>query len=175
MASKKGNTSKTKSKGIISRSGNPGKSDVDIGSNKIGSNKANFETIAAYYDLPRENLTPGIVLHKISEVLELYLKLIQQVLQPEEFHSLHECAVFDDLEKSKLFDLYSRIIILHRELLKAIILNEEKNSISTMKYVHSEVLAVKPMMLDILNKMQHSWKIDINKESKTRAMQHYFG
>ena len=129
--------------------------------------------IAKYYDLPEENLTSSIILHKMSEILEFYLKTIQQILQPEEFHSLHECAVFDEAEKSRLFDLYRRIIIAHREILRAVILNDMKDSLSTVKFVHSEIIGVKPMMLDIVKKMQHSWK-NYGKDSK-RGPTQYFG
>ncbi|MGV8172186.1 MAG: hypothetical protein ACP5OA_05855 [Candidatus Woesearchaeota archaeon] len=133
----------------------------------------NFTEIKKYYDFTEQTITSGMILHKMSEVLEFYLKIVQQILQPEEFHSLHECTIFDDVEKSKLFELYGRIIIAHREVLRAIILNDEKNSLSTIQLVHSEILGVKPMMLDIVKKMQHSWKID-NKNAR-RGPTQYFG
>jgi len=144
-------------------------------SSRIGSSKIRMMSdMVKYYDLPPQGLTTGMVLHKMSEVLELYLKIIQQILQPEEFHSLHECAVFDDGEKSKLFELYGRVIIAHREILRALIFSDEKNNLSTIQLVHSEILAVKPMMLDVVKKMQHSWKEDLQKKTN-QGIAHYFG
>lgn len=134
----------------------------------------NLKEILTYYELSEENLSPGMILHKMSEILELYLKILQQILQPEEFHSLRECAIFDDDEKIKLFELYSRIIIAHREILKALILNEEKNYLTTVDFIHKEILGVKPMMLDVVKKMQHSWKAE-KKTDVYKGSARYFG
>jgi hypothetical protein len=151
------------------------KNNNDKNTNSKGKNAVDTEllTIANYYDLSSENLTASLILHKMSENLELYLKIIQQILQPEEFHSLHECVVFDDLEKSKLFELYGRIIIAHREIIKSAVINDEREYFSTIKYIHSEILAVRPMMLEIVKKMQSSWNID-RKDLKRKPAQ-YFG
>jgi len=163
MVTKKSNTGKTK--GITVQTKLNGLSKTDM--------KNFIDVVAKYYDLPIENLTVGVILHKMSEVLEVYLKTIQQVLQPEEFHSLHECAAFDEAEKSKLFDLYRRIIIAHREILRSMILNDAKDSLLTVQLIHSEILGVKPMMIDIVKKMQHSWK-SYNTDS-IRGPRQYFG
>jgi hypothetical protein len=130
----------------------------------------NFNTLKKDYELVEEHLTINSILRKMSETLELYLKMIQQILQPEEFHALHECSVFDDKDKIKLFDLYKSVIIVYREVLKAEIINEEKNTLSTIQLVHEEIRSVKPQMLAIADKMQGSWKRDIKKDN-----QRYFG
>lgn len=133
----------------------------------------NIEELKRVYDLPDENINAMMIIHKMAETLEFYLKLIQQILQPEEFHSVYECNSFDDIDKAKLFDLYKRIIIAHRELLKATIVAEDKNSLSTIQFVHEEAKSVKPQMLDIIAKMQQSWK-DTGKDTQKGPKQ-YFG
>ncbi len=133
-----------------------------------------FEAIKKDYELTDETLTPTAAMHKMSEVLEFYLKLIQQILQPEEFHAVYECTAFTDSDKSKLFELYKRLIISHRELLKAIVMNDEKNSVSTVQFVHEEIKSVKPQMLDIITKMQSSWKKGGNAEV-AKGPKQYFG
>ena len=139
-------------------------------SDDIRNKIKNFDALKRDYELIEENLTVLGILRKLSEHLELYLKIIQQILQPEEFHSLYECAIFDDKEKSMLLELYKRIIITHREILKAEIKNNEKDALATIQYVDEEIKAVKPEMLDIVKKMQDSWKKDVKKDS-----QRYFG
>lgn len=134
----------------------------------------NIAELKRIYDMPDENITPMMILHKMSEVLEFYLKNIQQILQPEEFHALYECNAFSDADKLKLFDLYKRIIITHREILKAEITNDEKDSLSTIQFVHEEIKAVKPEMLEIVKKMQQSWKTD-NREDARKGTKQYFG
>jgi hypothetical protein len=141
-------------------------------SNNLSSIK-DFEAIKKDYDITEELLNSNAILHKMSEILEFYLKLIQQILQPEEFHALYEGNAFDDNYKAKLFDLYKRIIIAHRELLKAVIMNDDKNSASAIQFVHEEIKGVKPQMLDIVNKMQQSWKADSKKDG--RGPKQYFG
>ncbi|MGV8141931.1 MAG: hypothetical protein ACP5NW_05820 [Candidatus Woesearchaeota archaeon] len=129
--------------------------------------------ISAYYDVPPENMTLNGVLHKMSETLEMYLKILQQILQPEEFHALYECNAFVEKDKTRMMELYKKLIISHREILKAVIINEEQNLVSTIRFVHKEILDVKVEMLDIVNKMQQSWKNDA-KENINKQM-HYFG
>jgi len=133
-----------------------------------------FEIIKKDYDISEEDLNISAVLHKMSEVLEFYLKLIQQILQPEEFHALYETNAFDDSYKINLFDLYKRIIIAHRELLKAVIMNDDKNSVSTISFVHEEIKSIKPQMLDIINKIQQSWKAESGKD-RLKGPKQYFG
>jgi len=130
----------------------------------------NFDVLKNEYDLSEENLTVGMVLHKMSETMEFYLKLIQQILQPEEFHAIYECVAFSDKEKAELFDLYKKIIIAQREMLKAEIMNDEKTSLSAIQSAHLEIKSVKPKILGIVDKMQESWKV----HTKSSTMQ-YFG
>jgi hypothetical protein len=139
----------------------------------LASKIKNFEVLKKEYELFDELLTINIILHKLSETLEFYLKTIEQILQPEEFHSLYESGAFDDSQKSDLLELYKRIIIVHREILKAGLLDDEKNSISTIQLVHSEITKFKPLMLEIVNRMQDSWKSD--PKAVKRESARYFG
>jgi hypothetical protein len=134
----------------------------------------NFKLIKKEYALTEQDLTPIIVLQKLSEHAELYIKIIQQILQPEEFHSMYECSVFSEAEKQALLELYKKIMYLHRELLKSEIINEEENMLLTIKKVHEELFALKPSMLKIVIKMQDSWDANSKNASKTKSAQ-YFG
>jgi hypothetical protein len=139
----------------------------------VSSKLKDTAVIIKYYEVPEENLTLGAILHKMSEVLEMYLKTLQQILQPEEFHAIYECGTFTDKDKTKILELYKRMILAHREILKAFIINEESNSLSTIQFVHKEILGVKDEMLDVVKKMQQSWNAD-SKENTGKQM-HYFG
>ena len=142
--------------------------------NSACSKLKNYAALKSFYDLPEECSTLNAVLHKMSEYLDLYLKIIQQVLQPEEFYSLHEGNAFTDVEKAKLMELYTRIMIVYREVLKAEIINEQASYISTIQLVHEEVLALKPSLLDIVSKLQESWK-NTPKPDNNRESARYFG
>jgi len=153
-----------------------GKKDSKTSANemsKVLSTIKNIEFIKKEYDLQEDNLTPISILHKMSETAEFYLKIIQQILQPEEFHSVYECNAFDDNDKQELFELYKKIIIIHRELLKTIIMSDDKTSVSVIQSADGEIRAVKPKMVEIVNKMQQSWKVDSQKD--THKSTQYFG
>jgi hypothetical protein len=53
-------------------------------------------------------------------------------------------------------------------------MNDEKNTLSTIQFIHEEIKSAKPQMLDVLSKMQSSWKkggsADLHKGPKQ-----YFG
>jgi len=160
------------------------KKDSDVKSEQTNSSKKsikspllklkNFETIKKEYALSDQELVPILVLQKISEHAELYIKIIQQILQPEEFHSMYECSVFTELEKQALLELYKKIMFLHRELLKSEIINEDENTLITISKIHEELLTIKPAILKIVIKMQGSWdggSSDFNKNSSKQ----YFG
>ena len=61
-------------------------------------------------------------------------------------------------------------MITHRELLKAEILNNEKNNIATIQYAHTELKNIKPELYKIASKMQESWK-----RTETKGKARYFG
>jgi len=129
-----------------------------------------YEALKKEYDLTEEQLTTKAIMQRMGETLEGYIKILIQLLQPEEFHSLHECTAFDDTEKEKIFDIYKNLMIAHRELLKAEIKNDEKNNVSTIGYVNSELKRLKPDILVIVNKMQESWN-----KKLTKGKERYFG
>ena len=117
----------------------------------------NYAILKVAYDLPDEHVNPILIIRKMAEHLELYLKIVQQILQPEEFSALYECAAFDDVEKKKLLELYKTCIVIHRELLKCEIIADDAVTSKCIEKVHSQIQSVKPDMLKIVQKMQDSW------------------
>jgi predicted RecB family endonuclease len=117
-----------------------------------------------------EHFSSRSVLEKMMDVLEQYIKIVIQIMQPEEFSSLHECSIFDDADKSKMFITYKDMMILHREMLKSSIKNDDADIITTIIYVHSELKNLKPEIINIVQKMQDSWKI-----TGTNGKIRYFG
>lgn len=128
------------------------------------------QEIIREYHVPEDAANIRVILEKLQERLEYYIKIVTQILQPEEFHSLHECTIFDETEKVDIFELYKNMMILHRELLKADIKNDEDDMLSTLTYAHSELTRFKPQMLVVVAKMQDSWK-----QKGTNGRVRYFG
>lgn len=130
----------------------------------------NLKDLVKTYDLSHEHLTPILILRKQAEILELYLKILQGIIQPEEFYALYEVTAFTDIDKSELMDLFREIMVLHRECLKAEILSNDKKTIETINLVHSEICDLKLKIYDVVLKMQNSWKSKQKKDN-----QRYFG
>ncbi|MGV8151419.1 MAG: hypothetical protein ACP5NV_06865 [Candidatus Woesearchaeota archaeon] len=126
--------------------------------NVISQKIKNIQELLKEYHVSEENATSKVLLDKMNEQLEYYIKILLQILQPEEFHSLHECTVFDDKEKNTIFETYKNMMILHREIVKSEIKNVESDMIATIEYVHSELIKYKPEMIALIHKMQDSWK-----------------
>ena len=144
--------------------------DKDSNDDMIKAKIKNFQEILKEYNVTEPNLTPKMVLDKMTEHLEYYIKIVIQLLQPEEFHSLQECTMFDDKDKAEMFEIYKNMMILHREMMKSHVRNDDKDIIATIQYAHSEMKKLKPQILKILQKMQESWKI-----TGTNGKIRYFG
>jgi len=129
-----------------------------------------LQEIIKEYDVPLDNISSKAILEKIMEALEYYVKILLQLLQPEDFASLHECAIFNEPDKAKMFATYTDMMILDREILKSLIKNEEPDIIITISYAHSELKILKVEMIQIVQKMQDSWK-----EKGTSSRMKYFG
>ena len=137
---------------------------------ELRSKIKDFSQIIDEYDVPLEHISSRVILEKMIESLEHYIKIVIQIMQPEDYSSLHECTIFDDDEKSKMFITYKDMMILHREILKSLIRNDEKDILTTIAYAHSELKNLKPEILRIVQKMQDSWK-----ETGTKGRMRYFG
>jgi len=137
---------------------------------EISISLPNISELKNAYDITEEHITEKQVLRKILEHLEDYIKIIVQVLQPEEFHSMHECTAFDDADKKRLFDIYKSMMILHRDVLKKLIHNDKQAIIDTIMVAHGELSGLKPEMLRIIDKMQSIWK-----KSYSNGRAGYFG
>lgn len=140
--------------------------DIDILKSKI----KDIKIIIQEYDVSPEHISARSILEKMMEILEQYIKIVIQIMQPEEFFSLHECTIFDDTDKAKMFVTYKDMMILHREMLKSLIKNDEKDIITTITYAHSEINNLKPEIVSIVQKMQDSWK-----KTGTNSRMKYFG
>jgi len=112
------------------------------------------------------------IINKISERLEQTLKILGDIIQPENnLANMYEAEPFSEDEKKKIFDLFKKISYYHKELL---INNFEHDKDSAAKLINKtfkEWKDLKKEFLEILNKIKESWR----KESKSRLELSYFG
>jgi hypothetical protein len=71
-------------------------------------------------------------------------------------------------------DLYKEIIIIHREIMKAELMNDEKLALNTVQLANSQIQKFKPLLIEVINRMQDSWKAEV-KPDIHRKSANYFG
>ena len=112
------------------------------------------------------------ILVKMNEKQEEVLKLLKEVIQPENnFPSLYEAESFDEEEKKNVFELFKKISCMNKELIITDLDYDEKKAANQIIKTLDEWKVHKPELLKIVNKTRASWK---NKK-KTRLDLEYFG
>lgn len=96
---------------------------------------------------------------KIDEKTEIFLKILNSVLQPEtNITELHECKEFSEKEKERIFELYKRLMLMHNSGMMAYISCDDKDDASLISESFREWPQVKKQMLEITMKMRDAWK-----------------
>ena len=113
-----------------------------------------------------------VVVDKIRERLEQSLKVLSDILQPENnLASMYESEVFSDDEKKKIFDLFKKIAFYHSELVINDYEHTEESAAGLIKKIFSEWSRLKDELLKILASIREAWK----NEKKSKLELGYFG
>jgi hypothetical protein len=100
---------------------------------------------------------------KITEKVEFYTKFLEEQLQPEAtLPSIHECKYFTELEKSDMFKLYMKLMVIYRAAAQLGIEEDDKKTVSFIKMTLQEWKEMKPELLKNVKKMRDAWKKDIS-------------
>nr|MCK4930237.1 hypothetical protein [Nanoarchaeota archaeon] len=146
-----------------------------------------YETLKKKYNLPELKeldkefcigkleettfLLRGII-NKMNERLEQTLKILGDIIQPENnLANMYEAEGFSDDEKKNIFDLFKKISYYHKELLINDFTHEEDLAAELINKTFKEWKELKQEFLKILDKVKQYWK----KETKSRLELGYFG
>lgn len=146
-----------------------------------------YETLKKKYNLPELKeldkefcigkleettfLLRGII-NKMNERLEQALKILGDIIQPENnLANMYEAEGFSDDEKKNIFDLFKKISYYHKELLINDFTHEEDLAAELINKTFKEWKELKQEFLKILDKVKQYWK----KETKSRLELGYFG
>ncbi len=146
-----------------------------------------YETLKKKYNLPELKeldkefcigkleettfLLRGII-NKMNERLEQALKILGDIIQPENnLANMYEAEGFSDEEKKNIFDLFKKISYYHKELLINDFTHEEDLAAELINKTFKEWKELKQEFLKILDKVKQYWK----KETKSRLELGYFG
>lgn len=95
---------------------------------------------------------------KISDKIEYFTKLLEGVLQPEtNVICLHECKVFDEAEKDRMYALFRKMMILHRNADLAFLNTTEKSDAEFISNCMKEWPSMKKELSFFVQKLRDSW------------------
>ncbi len=112
------------------------------------------------------------VREKISDKLAASADLLDHTLQPDvNLSSLYESRIFTEEDKKEIFNLYRALMSLKRKCDALQIMNSDEDDRKFISGSLAEWKKVKPMLVDILSRLEASWK----KEAEPSVSLPYFG
>ena len=97
---------------------------------------------------------------KICEKLELAADLLAKLIQPETscIADLYEYRCFNDKDKKKIFELYSKILYLHRKLLETDFLLDDNEDANIIMHTAKEWPELRKQMLPFVKSLEACWE-----------------
>ncbi|NQU97888.1 hypothetical protein HQ533_00315 [Candidatus Woesearchaeota archaeon] len=109
---------------------------------------------------------------KISEKIELFANLLEEILNPEtRLSALHESSMFSDEDKKHVLKIYRKLLYNYRMHSNLEISYDEKETTEYINNFFKEWQNLKPELKSIVTKMQSCW----NRDKKTKLELSYFG
>ena len=113
-------------------------------------------------DLEETNFLLKAIIRRIAERFDFYTTMLEEVLQPDtsNLYAMHETRFFDENEKKRMYDLYSRLMNFNRQFIEVTLENNEKNAVDFINSIFNEWNGLKQELLGVINKMKSSWKTE---------------
>jgi len=101
------------------------------------------------------------IIRKISEQIDSYGKLLEEVLQPEtHIGQMREANAFDEESKNKLYNLYKEIRFHYRKSHEALIEGTDKSCAEFINAYFKAVVVIREQMVGVMKELSQVWKID---------------
>ncbi|HJN56565.1 MAG TPA: hypothetical protein QGI22_01220 [Candidatus Woesearchaeota archaeon] len=112
-------------------------------------------------------------LRKISEKLEFYTNMLNDLLQPDtsSLSSMHEISFFTEEEKNDIYQIFKQLMRLNRNITELILEADEDKTAQFLNSFFTEWLEIKKVLISCTNKMKKSWE----KETTMEQELGYFG
>ncbi|MAH32854.1 hypothetical protein CL615_00505 [archaeon] len=112
-------------------------------------------------------------LRKISEKLEFYTNMLNDLLQPDtsSLSSMHEISFFTEEEKNDIYQIFKQLMKLNRNITELILEADEDKTAQFLNSFFTEWLEIKKVLISCTNKMKKSWE----KETTMEQELGYFG
>lgn len=109
---------------------------------------------------------------KMSEKLEQYAKLMEDLIQPDgTFSSLYEVKDFTEDDKNNLLSLFKKMMVFYKESIKLNLNFSEEEDVNFIKRLLAFWKEIKPQLALIIDKLSENWKND----STHKIIQDYLG
>jgi hypothetical protein len=113
------------------------------------------------------------VLNSMNERIELCLKLIGDLIQPEShIADMHEAEMFSDEEKKYVYILFKRLAYYNKELLMRDFDYSDEAAAALINKFFKDWKVIKADFLRVLGKMKDSWEKEIKSKDDSAG---YFG
>ncbi len=104
---------------------------------------------------------------KITKKIDVYVELLEGLLYPAEgLCDMHECRVFSEAEKNRMFELYKKLMFLSRLSVEISIDENDSRSSDFINQVWKHWAGIKKELLPFVSKVKDSWleETDIKEE-----------
>lgn len=113
--------------------------------------------------LEETNFLLRAIIRRIAEKLDFYTTMLEEILQPDtsNLYAMHETRFFDENEKNRMYDLYSRLMDFNRQSIELSLERNEKNDVDFINNIFNDWKQLKQELLRFVKKMRDSWKAEV--------------
>lgn len=113
-------------------------------------------------DFEETNFLLRSIIRRISEKVDFYRTMMEEILQPDasNIYAMHETRCLDDEEKSRMYNLYRKLMDFDRQSIEISLELNEKDEAEFINGFFSEWKELKKELLNFVRKMRASWKIE---------------
>jgi len=113
-------------------------------------------------DLEETNFLLMAIVRRISERLDFYSTMLEELLQPDtgNLYAMHETRYFDEDEKKQMYGLYAKLMNFNRQSIEASLVHNEKEEADFISSLFNEWKSLKQELLRFVKKMRASWKTE---------------
>ena len=113
-------------------------------------------------DLEETDFLLRAMVRRIAEKLDFYSTMLEEVLQPDtsNLYAMHETRYFDDGEKKKMYELYTKLMNFNRQSIEVSLMHAEKEEADFINSLFDEWKILKQELLGFVKKIRVSWKTE---------------
>ena len=122
-------------------------------------------------DIDKDDFLLREIRRKIAEKLEIYMKFLEEILQPETtLSNMYESKIFNDAEREEIFKIYKKLMFLNRLSIETSVNEDDKKSSEYINIIFKEWNEIKSQFSKFVTKAKESWLKDIDIKEELRYL-----